>query len=347
MIKEIKIGNKTIGQGNPVFIIAEAGVNHNGSLKTALKLIDAAVMAGADAVKFQTFKAEDLVTNRGKMAKYQQINLGKSSSQLEMLKKLELPTDFYKSLIKHCKEKGIIFLSTPHGGFNSVDFLKGLSIPAYKFGSGDLTNLPVLKYAARSGIPMILGTGMATLAEVKSAINTIRKTGNNNIIVLHCTTNYPCPPNEVNLKAMSTMINELPVLVGYSDHTEGIQVPIMAATLGACLIEKHFTLDRNMLGPDHKASLEPNELKDMVDSIRRASMILGTKIKMPNSSETSMIENIRKSIVAAKNIKKGEIFTEKNLAIKRPGTGLSPRFWYKVLGKIAKRNFKNGEFIKT
>lgn len=345
-IKKIKIGKRYIGEGYPVFIIAEAGVNHNGNLKTALKLVDAAVIAGADAVKFQTFKAEDVVTVSGKMAEYQKINIGKTSNQLDMLKSLELPEDFYIPLIKYCKKKKIIFLSTPHGSFNSVDLLKKLKVPAFKFGSGDLTNLPVLEYAAKLFKPMILGTGMATMDEVRDAINVIRKTGNNKIIVLHCTTNYPCPLREVNLQSMVTMKKKLKILVGYSDHTQGILVPIMAATLGACLIEKHFTLDRKMSGPDHKASLEPDELSEMIESIRNISVISGSEIKQPNLSENSMIKSVRKSIVAQTDIKKGEIFTKFNLAIKRPGTGLSPRFWYQVLGRESKRNFKNGEFIK-
>lgn len=345
-MKNIKIGKRYIGDGQPVFVIAEAGVNHNGNLKTALKLVDAAVIAGADAVKFQTFKAEDVVTVSGKMAEYQKRNIGKTSNQLDMLKGLELPENFYIPLIKYCKKKKIIFLSTPHGSFNSVDLLKKLNVPAFKFGSGDLTNLPVLEYAAKLQKPMILGTGMATMDEVQDAINVIRKTGNNKIIALHCTTNYPCPLREVNLQSMVTMKKKLKVLVGYSDHTQGILVPIMAATLGACLIEKHFSLDRKMSGPDHKASLEPDELKEMVSSIRNISVISGSEIKRPNRSEYSMIKSVRKSIVAQIDIKKGEIFTKFNLAIKRPGTGLPPRFWYRVLGRVSKSKFKNGEFIK-
>jgi N-acetylneuraminate synthase len=343
---EIKIGQKKISANAPIFIIAEAGVNHNGSLATALKLVDAAAVAGADAVKFQTFKAEDVVTGNGKMAAYQQKNIGRNESQLIMLKKLELPDDFYRPLIKHCQQKNIIFLSTPHGGFKSVDLLQKLKVPAFKFGSGDLTNLPLLKYAAKFNKPMILGTGMATLAEVREAINAIKKTGNSQIIALHCTTNYPCPEDEVNLRAMEIMRQKLPALIGYSDHTSGILVPIMAAAMGACLIEKHFTLDKNMPGPDHRASLEPLELKAMVEIIRQAPIILGSKIKKPNVSEIAIIKTVRKSIVAAKNIKQGEIFSERNLAIKRPGTGLAPKYYYSLIGKSAKKNIKADTIIQ-
>ncbi|MFA6551131.1 MAG: N-acetylneuraminate synthase [Patescibacteria group bacterium] len=343
---EIKIGQKKVSANAPIFIIAEAGVNHNGSLTTALKLVAAAAAAGADAIKFQTFKAEDVVTGNGKMAEYQIKNTGKSESQLAMLKKLELPDDFYRPLIKHCRKKNIIFLSTPHGGFKSVDLLQKLGAPAFKFGSGDLTNLPLLKYAAKFGKPMILGTGMATLTEVRAAVSAIKKTGNSQIIALHCTTNYPCAQNKVNLRAMLTMRQKLPVLVGYSDHTSGIQVPIMAAVLGACLIEKHFTLNKNMPGPDHKASLEPLELKAMVEAMRQAPIILGSKIKKPNVSEIAMIKTVRKSIVAGKNIKKGEIFSNLNLAIKRPGTGLAPKYYHAIIGRVAKKDIKADALIK-
>lgn len=346
MIKKIKIGNKYVGDGQPVFVIAEAGVNHNGNLKLALKLIDAAAMAGADAIKFQTFEAGDVVTRTGKMADYQKRNIGRNDSQLEMLKKLALPVNFYPALINHCRRRKIIFLSTPHGGFNSIEFLRKLNIPAFKFGSGDLTNTPLLEYAGRFRKPIILSTGMATIPEVKAAIGAVKKTGNKKLIVLHCTTNYPCPPEEVNLRAMLTMRKKLKLPIGYSDHTKGIQVSIMAVALGACLIEKHFTLDRNMPGPDHKASLEPHELENMVTAIREASLILGSGYKVPNKSEIPMIKTVRKSIVAAKNIKKGEVLSKKNMAIKRPGTGLSPAYWNKIIGRKATRDFSVDDFIE-
>ena len=346
MIKKIKIGNKFIGKNQPVFIIAEAGVNHNGRLDLALKLVDAAAAAGADAVKFQTFKAEQLVTKEGEMAEYQKKNIGKTESQLEMLKKLELKEKFYAPIVRRCKEKKIIFLSTPHGGFEAVDFLQKLGAPAFKFGSGDLNNLPVLQYAAKFKKPIILGTGMANMREVKDAVACIKKTGNDKIIVLHCTTNYPCPLDEVNLSATLTMMKELGVLVGYSDHTLGNQVPVMAATLGACVLEKHFTLDKTMPGPDHVASAEPAELKEIIESVKKVELILGRATKKPNKSERALSKIARKSVVAIKNIKKGEKFTKENLGIKRPGTGLSPKFFNLIIGKRARKNLLRDAIIK-
>lgn len=346
MLNNIKIGNKKIGNNQPTFIIAEAGVNHNGSLKNALKLVDAAKDAGADAVKFQTFKAEDVVTSVGKMAVYQRKNIGKSESQQAMLKKLELKEKFYQPIIRHCQKKKIIFLSTPHGGFNAVDFLQSLNISAFKFGSGELTNLPLLQYAAKFNKPMILGTGMANLHEVQEAVNSIKSTGNKKIIILHCTTNYPCPPAEVNLRAMQIMMKKVDALVGYSDHTLGDEVPVMAATLGACMIEKHFTLDKSMPGPDHQASADPKELKEMIEKIRYAEIILGSDIKQPNKSELPMMKTVRKSLVALTDIKRGEKFSKNNLGIKRPGTGLAPKMYFKILGKKAKKNIIIDSLIK-
>lgn len=343
---KIEIAGKIIGENCPIFIIAEAGVNHNGRLDLALKLVDAAKKAGADAIKFQTFKAADVVTAQGKMADYQKKNIGKTEFQLEMLKKLELKEKFYKPIIKRCKEKNIIFLSTPHGGFGSVDFLQSLDVPAFKFGSGDLNNLPVLQYAAKFNKPIILGTGMATMKEVKEAVNCFRKTGNNKIIVLHCTTNYPCRFEEVNLRAMRTIMKKLNVLIGYSDHTSGIDVSIMAVTLGACIIEKHFTLDRNMPGPDHKTSIEPDELRKMIKQIRKVETILGSGVKKPTENELLMIKTVRKSIVSLRDIKKGEKFTKDNIGIKRPGTGLEPKYYFKILGKIAKKDILKDTLVK-
>ncbi len=347
MIKKISISGKFVGYNQPVFVIAEAGVNHNGCLDLALKLVDAAVAAGADAVKFQTFKAEQVVTASGKMAVYQKKNLGKEESQLAMLKKLELREEFYKPIIERCKERGIIFLSTPHGGFESVDFLRKLGVPAFKFGSGDLTNLPVLEYVAEFNKPMILGTGTATMKEVKEAIKVIKKAGNSKIIALHCTTNYPCPLDEVNLSAMVMMMKELNVLVGYSDHTLGVEVPIVAAALGACVLEKHFTLDKNMTGPDHVASAEPAELKEIVENVKKVLVILGSASKKPNKSEIPLIKIARKSVVATKNVKKGEKFTKENLGIKRPGSGLPPKFFSLIVGKKAKKDLLPDTIIKT
>lgn len=343
--KAIKIGNDLIGERRPVFIIAEAGVNHNGNLKIALKLVDVAAEAGADAVKFQTFKAEQVVTYKGRMADYQKKNIGRIKNQLTMLKKLELPKNFYNPIIDRCREKKIIFLSTPHGNFESVDFLQSLNVAAFKFGSGDLTNLPVLKYAAKFKKPMILGTGMATTKEIREAINEIKKADNNKIIVLHCTTNYPCPLREVNLKAMKKMAEDLDVLTGYSDHTLSLDVPMLAVALGACMIEKHFTLDRKMKGPDHKASIEPQELKEMVEKIKDIKTILGSSAKKPAKNEKSMAKTIRKSVASLKSIKKGERFTSQNIGIKRPGIGLAPKYFFEIIGKIAKREIKADRLI--
>lgn len=343
-MKKIVIGPKKIGADESVFIIAEAGVNHNGKLDLALKLVDAAASAGVDAVKFQTFKAEQVVTDTGKMADYQKRNTGKNESQIEMLRSLELKDAFYAPIMRRCKEKGILFLSTPHGGFESVDFLAKLKVKALKFGSGDLTNLPVLAHAAKYKLPMVLGTGMATLAEVKEALRTIHRAGNTNVILLHCTTNYPCPPNEADLRAMQTM-QKLPALIGYSDHTEGIQVPIMAATLGAHVIEKHFTLDRNLPGPDHAASLEPRELCDMVKAIRAVPIILGSSNKRPHASEKKVMSIARKSVATICAIEKGEKFTRENLGIKRPGIGIAPAHYPKILGKRARREIPSGHLL--
>lgn len=328
------IGGKMIGSGK-VLVIAEAGVNHNGRLDLALKLVDAASDAGADAVKFQTFRGEDLVTASADMTEYQERNIGKRESQLEMLKKLALPESYYDPMIERCRERGIIFLSTPHGGFEAVEKLVELGVPAFKFGSGDLTNLPVLRYAAGFGKPMILGTGMATMAEVKEAVSTIRAAGNDQIVMLHCTTNYPCSDEEVNLCAMQTMMNELDVIIGYSDHTMGVLTPLMAVALGALVIEKHLTLDRNMAGPDHKASATPEELKKLVEAIRRMSVIFGRPAKQPTASEYRIMSVARKSVVTTAPVKKGEILTAANIGIKRPGSGLLPKRYFEIIGKTA------------
>lgn len=338
-IKTIALGTKKIGSGQPPFVIAEAGVNHNGSVRTALKLVDAAARAKVDAIKFQTFKAEAVVIKSGKAPKdWEHFNL---------LKRLELRDSFYGPIIKRCRQKNILFLSTPHGGFESVDFLQKLGVSAFKFGSGDINNLPVLKYAARLDKPMILGTGMATMSEVKNAIKWIRQAGNKKIIVLHCTTNYPCPYDQVNLSVLPHMMKELDVLVGYSDHTLGSQVPVMAATLGACVIEKHFTLDRTMPGPDHKASIEPDELAEMVASVKKVKIIMGAPLKRPSQSEQVMARAVRKSIVASKNIRKGEKFTTHNIGVKRPGTGIEPKYYFKIIGKPAKKNISHDTIITT
>lgn len=342
--KPIKIGDKNIGEGYPCFVIAEAGVNHNGRLNIAKKLVDAAVAADADAVKFQTFRAEGVVTDEAGIAPYARKNIRKNLTQLQMIKRYELPYNDFKELKVYCDKKKILFLSTPHS-FDAIDFLEDL-VPAYKFGSGDLTNIPALQNASRKHKPIILGTGMATLDEVRTAIRAIHASGNHQVVALHCTTNYPCPLDEVNLRAMLTMQNTLNCLVGYSDHTIGITVPIIAVSLGAVLIEKHFTLDKTMSGPDHAASLEPGELTQMVTAIRNVETILGSYGKRPTQSEKEIMKLVRKSIVANKDIKKGAILQRNMLDIKRPGTGLSPAHLPLLLGKKTKKSITKDELIR-
>jgi len=350
MEKTIKIGKFTIGKNYPPLIIAEAGVNHNGSLKLAKKLVDVAVEAGADAIKFQTFKAENLVTKDTPKVSYQEKAIGGTESQLQMLKKLELNYDSFNLLKNYCDEKNIIFLSTPHTG-DVIDFLEPL-VPAYKIGSGDLNNVPFLKKIAKKGKPMILGTGMATMDEVKEALNAIYGKGSNEVIMLHCTTTYPCPKNEVNLRAMQTMQNELDCLVGYSDHTLGIDVSLMAVKLDAVVIEKHLTLDKNMKGPDHKASLNPDEFKEMVKSIKRKNKVkipkevLGDGIKRPTKAEKAILKLVRKSIISAKDIPPKTKITRDMLVIKRPGIGIRPKELKNLIGKTAKNLIKKDTLIR-
>ena len=343
-MQKIKIEHKFVGEKQPCFIIAEAGVNHNGSLGIAKKLIDSAVNAGADAVKFQTFKAEELTTSNADIAKYAKENIGKKIKQIDLIKSLELKYNDFKALRKYCDKKKIIFLSTPHS-FDAIDFLEKL-VPAYKFGSGDLTNIPSLRYAAKKRKPIILGTGMSTLKEVKQAVDVIKSQGNKKIVLLHCTTNYPCSLDEVNLNAMKTLKEKTGCLIGYSDHTKGRLVPIMAVTMGACIIEKHFTLDKKMKGPDHKASMEPDELKQMIADIRDAERALGSPDKKPTNSEKTTMKLVRKSIVAKKDIKKGKIITKDMLLIKRPGTGLEPVYIDKIIGKKAKCDISKDEILQ-
>lgn len=334
MKTEFEIGNYLIKENSRVFIIAEAGVNHNQQLDLALKLVDVAAEAGADAVKFQTFKAEDVVTEDGEMASYQKKNMGQQMSQREMLRRVELPEEFYQPIIHRCDERGILFMSTPHGGKPAVKLLESLGVAAYKIGSGDLTNYILLSEVAKTGKPVFLSSGMATLEETKDAIRFVRSRGNNQIAMFHATTNYPCPPEEVNLLAMKTMMEELDVPVGYSDHTEGNQVAIMAAALGIAIYECHFTLDKKLPGPDHVASVEPDQLKERIAAIRKAPVILGKKEKSPNQSEAeSMLQLVRKSIVAARDLKAGQVITEDDIEAKRPGNGVSPTQFEKFLGK--------------
>ena len=344
MQKPIIIAHKQISYQGPVFVIAEAGVNHNGKLPLAFKLVDVAKEAGADAVKFQTFHAEGVVTKYVSMVGYQKKNVGKSQSQFALLKQIELPFADFITIKKYCDKKGIIFLSTPHSP-EAVDFLDPL-VPAHKTGSSDLNNLPFLAEVAKKKKPIILSTAMGTITEIREAIKTIKKRGNNKIIILHCTNSYPCPPKDVNLRAMLTLKKEFNLPVGYSDHTLGITIPIMATTLGAQVIEKHFTLSRKMSGPDHAASLEPQELKQMVLAIREAETALGSEIKKPTKTEEGYKKEDRKSIIAEVNIKKGAKISRDTLSIKRPGTGIEPKFLDKIIGKKAKINLKMDHPIK-
>lgn len=315
-------------------------MNHNGSLEMAFELIGAASDAGADVVKFQTFKAEKLVTQSAAKADYQLGTTDVQETQFEMIKKLELSYDMHLKLISKCKEKGIRFSST---GFDtsSVDLLVSLGADFLKIPSGEITNLPYLRYVGAKNLPIILSTGMATLMEVERALLILEDSGTNRnqITILHCNTEYPTPMEDVNLKAMCTIREEFGVNVGYSDHTLGIEVPIAAVAMGATVIEKHFTLDRRMKGPDHAASLEPIELKDMVKAIRKIEKALGDGIKKPSNSEQKNIQIARKSIVASRNIKEGEVLSIDNLTIKRPGTGISPMSWDEIINQKATKSY--------
>ncbi len=327
-------------------IIAEAGVNHNGSIDLAFELIEAASDSGADVVKFQTFKAEKLVTQSATKAVYQLGTTNSKESHFEMIRKLEMSDDMHHKIIQRCKEKKIRFAST---GFdqNSVDLLVELGVDFLKIPSGEITNLPYIRHVGSRCLPIILSTGMCTMQEVKNTLNILCKAGveKSDITVLHCNTEYPTPMEDVNLKAMLSMKKDLGVKVGYSDHTLGIEVPIAAVAMGATVIEKHFTLDRTMDGPDHAASLEPDELKQMIYSIRNIENAMGDGQKNPSKSEESNIDVVRKSIVASRNIKAGENFTEDNLSVKRPGTGISPLKWDELLGSEANKDFKADELI--
>ncbi|MDY6356554.1 MAG: N-acetylneuraminate synthase [Catonella sp.] len=328
-----------------VLIIAEAGVNHNGSIELAKRLADEAKLAGADIVKFQTAKPENLVSKSARMAEYQKENTGKDESQYAMLKRLMLPFEAYDEIFNYCKSIGIMPLSTPFD-IESINYLDKKDMPFWKVPSGEITNLPYLIAIARTGKRVVMSTGMANLDEVKAAVDVLKKYGSGDVTVLQCNTQYPTPYSDVNLRAMVTMRDELGLPVGYSDHTKGIEIPVAAVAMGATIIEKHFTLDRNMEGPDHKASLEPDELKLMVESIRNVEAALGDGIKETSDSERGNIAIVRKSIVAKCDIKRGDIFTEENITTKRPGTGISPMKWFEVLGKKAIRDFNEDELIE-
>ena len=330
-----------------VLIIAEAGVNHNGNIDQAKRLIDVAVECGVDIVKFQTFKAENIVTKTAKMANYQIDNTKTEESQLKMLKKLELNEEEFLSLVKYCHEKKIKFFST---GFDleSLAFLKKLNIGLWKIPSGEITNLPYLEFIGKLNEPIILSSGMCTLKEVEEAILVLEKNGTKRtkITVLHCNTDYPTVYEDVNLNSMLTIKNELGVKIGYSDHTEGVEVSVAAVALGARIIEKHFTLDKNLPGPDHKASLNPLELKTLVSQVRNIEKALGSFEKKPSTGEFKNMLIARKSLVAKQAIRKGDLFSMNNIGVKRPGNGISPMKWYEVVGTSAPRDFCEDELIE-
>ncbi|EAI9960573.1 N-acetylneuraminate synthase [Campylobacter coli] len=330
-----------------VLIIAEAGVNHNGDINLAKKLIEVASEAGADFVKFQTFVAENCISKNAKKAEYQLRTTSQEENQLDMIKKLELSRHDHDVLIEHCEKCNIKFLSTAFD-LEGIDLLIKLGIDIFKIPSGEITNLPYLRKIAQLNKNIILSTGMATLGEIEQALGILEKNGTNRekITILHCNSEYPTPFEDVNLKAMQTIKEAFKVDVGYSDHTLGITIPIAAVAMGACVIEKHFTLDKSMKGPDHLASLEPDELKVMVKSIRELEQAFGDGVKIPSKSESKNKDIGRKSIVAIAPIKKGEIFTEKNLGVKRPGYGISPMDWDDVIRQVAKRDFDIDELIE-
>lgn len=337
-------GLEIIMERRKVFIIAEAGDNHNGNYNLALQLVDKAAEAGADCVKFQTFITENVISKFAQKADYQKETTGEGESQYDMVKKLELSFEQFRSIQKYCKEKKIMFLSTPFD-LDSIDFLEEIEIPFWKIPSGEITNLPYLEKIAKTGKDIVLSTGMCTMDEIEKALSVLKGRGAGNIVLLHCNTEYPTPFEDVNLHAMQAMAETFQVPVGYSDHTTGIEVPVAAVALGASVIEKHFTLDKNMEGPDHKASLEPMELKQMVASIRNIEKAMGSSEKKASPSESKNINIARKSIVARRRIKQGEILTEDNLYIKRPGDGISPMHWYEMLGTAAVKDFEEDELI--
>lgn len=330
----------------PTYIIAEAGVNHNGSLILAKKLIDVAADAGVDAVKFQTFITENVVTKRAEKASYQKDNTGNDESQFEMIKKLELNENDHVELVQYCEERKIQFCSTAFD-LESVELLKKLKMPFWKIPSGEITNFPYLKKIGSFNEKIVISTGMSSLGEIEDALNVLINAGTKRekISILHCNTEYPTPIADVNLNAMKTIGDAFMLNYGYSDHTLGIEVPIAAVALGATIIEKHFTLDKCLEGPDHIASLEPKELKAMVEAIRNVDLCFGTGIKSPSASEIKNRIIARKSIVARCDIKKGDIFSEDNLTVMRPGTGISPMRWHDVLGTISARDYKKEDII--
>ncbi len=344
MVAEYQMSGRIIGANQPCFIIAEAGVNHNGDLDLAHQLIDVAIDVGADAIKFQTFRAEHLSTADAPKATYQLETTNAGESQFEMLRRLELDAAAHAALIAHCRDKHMVFLSTPFDEA-SADLLETLGVSAFKTPSGEITNLPYLSHVAHKNKPMIVSTGMAFLGEVETAVRTIEATGNNALALLHCVSNYPANPADINLRAMLTMARAFNVEVGYSDHTPGIEVALAAVTLGACIIEKHFTLDQNLPGPDHQASAEPAELAALVRGIRIVEAALGDGRKQPAASEANTAAVARKSLVAAYDIPAGTALTETMIAFKRPGTGLPPAMREYLIGRVTRRAISAGTLL--
>ena len=337
---KIEIGNKLIGEEEPCFIIAEAGVNHNGDTKLAMQLIDAAKDAGADAVKFQTFKTENLLSKNIVVPKH----VESKESLFDTIRGLELSEEAHYMLSEYCKQKGIVFMSTPMDN-NSVDLLEDIGVPVFKVASCDLDNLPLLKYISKTEKPIILSTGMGSISEVGEAIEVIKSNGNADIILLHCVSAYPPKVEDVNLRAMETLRNAFKLTVGYSDHTIGINIPLAAVALGAKVIEKHFTLDKNMEGPDHAVSADPDDLERLVSGIREIEESFGTGVKVPSKDEIEMRRSFRKSIVAIADIKKGATIMPEMLSVKRPGTGISPKYFDFVAGRKAERDLSKDDLI--
>jgi N,N'-diacetyllegionaminate synthase len=344
LVTPLNIAGRLVGPGHSCFIIAEAGVNHNGSLERALALVDAAAAAGTDAVKFQTFRAEEIASAAAPKAAYQKQTTGPKQSQLDMLKALELKPEHHQALNQRCREKGILFLSTPFDS-TSLDFLVGMGMAALKVPSGEITNLPFLNQVGKIKLPVILSTGMSTIAEVALAVDTLQQAGCASLALLHCVSNYPADPADANLKAMVTMTQRFGLPVGYSDHTMGPEVALAAVALGAYIIEKHFTLDLSLPGPDHMASAEPEELSALVAGIRKVESALGHGRKEPAPSEADTKAAARRSLVAARDILAGEVLSIDAVSFKRPGTGLGPERWQEVLGRKAKRQISAGTLI--
>jgi N,N'-diacetyllegionaminate synthase len=343
-MEAVEIAGRKIGRKYAPFLIAEAGVNHNGDMDMALALVDAAAEAGADAVKFQTFSADRLVTKQAPKAKYQLETTDQIESQYQMLKKLELREEDHRLLLERCQQKEILFLSSPFDEL-SADLLESLNVPAYKIPSGEITNHPYLAHVARKGCPIILSTGMSSLGEVEAAVQTIADAGDPPLVLLHCVSQYPAPPEELNLRAMHTLEAAFDVPVGFSDHTEGIEMALVAVALGASVIEKHFTLDRGLPGPDHRASLEPDDLKRLAEGIKRVQIALGDGRKVPTASERNTADVARKSLVAACDIPAGTVLKAELVAVRRPGTGLPPAMHEQLIGRITAKALAEGQLF--